>query len=81
MGGESYRDAGEAEWEKPFPVGTELQQGSQAIHLSGYGGRAADVRGRGRAESKQRDLVEPVFVFDLLRPHGSPGWGCNLLED
>lgn len=62
-------------------MGAEPQQGSQAIHLSGYDGRAADARGRGRAESKQRDLTGPVFVFDLLRPHGSPGWGCNLLED
>lgn len=66
-------------------MGAEQQQGSQAIHLTEYDGRAADAdadaRGRGRAESKQRDLIEPVFVFDLLRPHGSPGWGYNLLED
>lgn len=29
--------------------------------------------------SRQRGLTE--FVFGLLRPHGSPVWGCNLLAD
>lgn len=56
-------------------------QRSQAIRLSGCDGRAVGVLGRGHAESRLRGLTELVFVFGLLRPHGSPGWGCSLLED
>ncbi len=81
MGGEWSRDAGEAVWEKPFPGEAALLQSSRAIHPSECDGRAAGALGRGRVESRPRDLTEVVFVFGLLRPHGSPGWGCNLLED
>lgn len=58
-----------------------MLQSNQAIHLSEGDGRAAGALRRGRAESKQMDLTEPVFVFGLLPPRGSPGWGCNLLGD
>lgn len=59
--------------EKPFPVEAALLQGNQAIRLSEVDGRAAGALSRGRAESTQRDLTEPVFVLGLLHPHGSPG--------
>lgn len=58
-----------------------MLQSSQAIRRSEGDGRAAGALSRGCAESRQKDLTEPVFVFGLLHPHGSPGWGCNLLED
>lgn len=58
-----------------------MLQNSQAIRRSEGDGRAAGALGRGHAERRQRDLTEPVFVFGLLHLHGSPGWGCNLLED
>lgn len=58
-----------------------MLQSSQAIHLSECDGKAAGALSRGHAESRPRDLTEPVFVFGLLHPHGSPGWGYNLLED
>lgn len=74
-------DAGVARLERPFPGKAELQQGSQAIHLTEYDGRAAGALSRGHAESRLKDLTEPVVVFGLLRPHVSPGWGCSLLED
>lgn len=67
--------------EKPFPGESELPQSSQAIRLSECDGRAAGALSRGCVESRLRDLTELVFVFGLLRPRGSPGWGCNLLED
>lgn len=54
---------------KPVPGGAALQQSSRAIHLSEDDGRAADVLGKGCAESKLRDLIEPVSV--PLHPHES----------
>lgn len=63
----------------PFLEEAALQQSSQAIHLSEGDGRAADVLGKGRAESRLKGLTEPVF--GLLHPHGSLGWGYNQLED
>lgn len=65
----------------PFPGESELLKSSPAIRLSEYGGKAAGALNRGPAESRQRDYTEPAFVFGLLRPHESRGWGCNLLED
>lgn len=66
---------------KPFPGDSEWPRCSQAIRPSGCDGRAVGVLGRGHAGSRPRGLTELVFVFGLLRPHGSLGWGCNLLED
>lgn len=67
--------------EKLFPGEAALLQSSQAIRRFEGDERAAGALSRGRAESRQRDLTEHVFVFVLLHPHESPGWGCNLLED
>lgn len=58
-----------------------LLQSSQAIHPSECDGRAAGALSRGRAESRPRDLTEPVSVLGLPLPRGSLGWGCNLLEE
>lgn len=74
-------DAGGAVWEKPFPGESGWLQCSQAIRLSGCDGMAAGVQRRGHAESRPRGLTEVAFVSGLPRPRGSPGWGCNLLED
>lgn len=57
-----------------------MRQSSQAIRLSECDGRAAGALSRGHAESRPTDSTEPVFVPGLLRPHGSPGWGCSQLE-
>lgn len=58
-----------------------MPQSSRATRLSDGDGGAGGALGRGCAESRRRDLTEPVLVFDFLHPHGSHGWGCNLLEN
>lgn len=58
-----------------------MLEGSSAILLSGSDGKAAGALRRGCVESRLRDSTVAVFVFGLLHPHGSLGWGCNLLED
>lgn len=75
-----HHDAGEAVWEKPFRGECGWLKCSQAIHLSGCGGRAAGVQGRGHVESRLKGLTEVAFVLGLHHPHGSPGWRCSLLE-
>lgn len=67
--------------EKPFPGESALRQSSQAIHPSERDGRAAGALSRGHVESRPWGLTGLVFVFGFLHPHGSLGWGCNLLED
>ena len=59
--------------EMPFPWEAALLQSSLAIRLTEGDERAAGALGRGFAESRQRDLTEPVFVLGLLRPRGSLG--------
>lgn len=58
-----------------------MLESSLAIPLSESDGKAAGALRRGCVESRWRDSAVAVFVFGLLHPHGSLGWGCNLPED
>lgn len=80
-GGSQEEHAGEAVWEKPVLSEAALLKSSWASRLSESDGKAAGALRRGRAESRLRGSTEAVFVFGLLHPRGSLGWGCNLLGD
>lgn len=80
-GCEKYHDAVAAVSEKPFRGESARLQCSQAIPLSGCGGRAAGVQGMGHAGSRPKGLTEVAFVSGLPHPRESPGWRCTQLED